>query len=74
MEQAETLCDKGVLVAERKDEVYRYELYQIDAFYVEQKWQWDVIHGQRTFASTNEPLKPYLDDRITRNLMIEIEV
>lgn len=63
MEQQEALWDKGVLVAEREDEIYRYKLYQIDAFYIERKYhkEYDVIHGQRTFSSTGEPLAPYLD-------------
>lgn len=62
MEQAEILWDKGQMIADRRDDVYRYVLYQIDAFYVELKYhmEFNVLHGLRTFASTDKPLEPYL--------------
>jgi hypothetical protein len=63
MEQAEVLWDKAVKLAERKDEVFLYTLYQVDAFYIETKRhiEYDVLHGLRSFLSTGEPLKPYLE-------------
>lgn len=63
MEQTEVLWYKAVQLAEREDEVYRYILYQVDSFYIETKRhkEYDVLHGLRSFLSTGEPLKPYLD-------------
>lgn len=64
MEQLEAIWDNGVKVAEREDEVNRYNLYQIDAFYVEEEWhkEYGVRRAFRSFASTNaEMLQPYLD-------------
>lgn len=35
MEQAEALWNKGVHISKREDDVHRFILYQIDAFYVD---------------------------------------
>ena len=35
MNQAEALWDKGVHISEGEDDIHRFILYQIDAFYVE---------------------------------------
>ncbi|HLP37013.1 hypothetical protein [Lacibacter sp.] len=64
MEQLEAIWDNGVQVAEREDDVNRYKLYQIDAFYVEEEWhkEYKVRRAFRSFASTDaEMLQPYLD-------------
>ncbi len=63
LEQQEAIWKWGVLVAERTDETYKYKLYQMDAFYIERRYhlEYGVIHGQKTFSSTDEPLTPYLD-------------
>lgn len=63
MEQAEVLWEKAVKLAERKDEVFLYTLYQVDGFYIETKRhiEYDVLQGLRSFFSTDEPLKLYLD-------------
>jgi hypothetical protein len=63
MEQAEVLWDKAVKLAASKEEVFLYTLYQVDGFYIETKRhiEHDVLQGLRSFLSTGEPLKPYLD-------------
>jgi hypothetical protein len=64
MEQMEAIWNQGVVVAEREDEVHRYKLYQIDAFYVEEVWhkEYNVRRAFNSFASTNAGmLQPYLD-------------
>jgi len=63
LEQSEVLWDKGVMIGDLEDKVYKYILYQIDSFYVELKYHKEnnVIQGMKTFASTDAPLKPYLD-------------
>jgi hypothetical protein len=61
MEQAETLWDKGVHIAEREDDIHKFILYQIDSFYVE-VWhhkEYNVIRKLRTFSSASQ-LDPYL--------------
>ncbi|HLP39547.1 hypothetical protein [Lacibacter sp.] len=64
LEQLEAVWEHGALVAERVDEVNRYKLYQIDAFYVEVEWhkEYNVRRAFYSFASTNaEKMKTYLD-------------
>jgi hypothetical protein len=64
LEQLEAAWEHGALVAEREDEVNRYKLYQIGAFYVEVEWHkaYNVRRAFYSFASTNaEKMKPYLD-------------
>ena len=61
MEQIEAIWEKGVTIAIREDQEYRYELVQIDGFYVElkrHKFQ-DVLIKFRTFNTTTL-LEPYL--------------
>lgn len=62
MEQAEALWELGVHIAERDDEVYRYILYQLEAFYVETWYhkEYNVIRKFRAFDDTNE-LAPYTE-------------
>jgi hypothetical protein len=64
LEQLEAIWEYGALVAEREDDINRYKLYQIDAFYVEVEWhkEYNVRRAFYSFASTNaERLQPYLD-------------
>ena len=64
LEQLEAIWEHGALVAEREDQINRYKLYQIDAFYVEVEWhkEYNVRRACRSFASTNAAmLQPYLD-------------
>ncbi len=60
MEQIEAIWE-AVKLAERKDETYHYNLYQIDAFYVEEKIH--IAHNVRqsfkSFKAT-DMLRPYL--------------
>ena len=62
MEQAEALWEHGVHIGERDDEVYRYVLYQLEAFYVETWYhkEYNVIRKFRAFEDTNE-LAPYTE-------------
>lgn len=61
MEQIEAVWNKGVLLAERKDEKYEYTLYQIDSFYVELRNDPGDFgyNGMKTFSTTTL-LEPYL--------------
>ena len=61
-EQKEQLCMHGVQVAERKDDVQRYVLYQIFAFYIELKYgvESSTLHSSRAFCSLIQ-LEPYLE-------------
>lgn len=63
LEQKEALWDKGVEIGRRKDATYSYVLYQIDGFYVEEKYhiEWEVMRGLRAFTTT-KLLDPYLND------------
>ncbi len=69
-EQIEVILYKAVMLAERKDDVYSFTLYQVDGFYIETKRhiEYDVLHGIRSFISTDTPLKPYLDMIEIKNL------
>jgi hypothetical protein len=74
MEQIEAIWNKGVKLGERQDEIYKYTLYQIDSFYVEEHWhkEYDVRRALKSFSSTNaDLLKPYLEmidiSKITKN-------
>jgi hypothetical protein len=62
-EQFDTLWDKGVHISERENDDHRLVLYQIDNFYVEVWYHMEenVIKKLKTFSSTGEPLKPYLE-------------
>ena len=61
MEQMEAIWD-AVKLGERKDDTYHYNLYQIDAFYVEEKIHiaHNVRQGFKSFK-TMDLLGPYLD-------------
>jgi hypothetical protein len=63
MEQQEAIWNKGVKLAVREDDEFKYTLYQIDKFYVERLFNKElgVTRDQRTFQSPNEYLDPYLD-------------
>ena len=57
--QAELLWDKGVHLMEREDHIFKYILYQIDAFYVE-VWfhkELNAIQLLKSFGSIT-PLTP----------------
>ena len=62
MDQIETVWNKSILIAKRKEKTADYFLYQIDSFYVEIKY----LKGTRIirrFISfhTTELLAPYLE-------------
>lgn len=60
-EQMEAIWESAVNLAKCEDDIYRYELLQIDGFYVELKHhkEYDVFQGLRTFSTTTL-LEPYL--------------
>lgn len=61
MEQIETVWNRGVLLAERKDQNYEYSLYQIDSFYVELRNEpGDKGYNAMKTFSTTTLLEPYL--------------
>jgi hypothetical protein len=62
VEQANTLWEHGVMIAERREAAIRYLLYQIDKFYVEVRYNTiqNQIHSLTPFESTNR-LAPYLE-------------
>ena len=64
LEQLDTICEKGVVVAERKEGIYQYDLFQIDDFYVELKRcildnQLDELN---TFAFESDEIEKYIFD------------
>jgi hypothetical protein len=62
MEQAEALWEYGVHIAEREDEVHRFILYQLNAFYVEAWYhkEYNVLRKFNVFDDM-EQLQPYLE-------------
>ena len=56
------LWRNGVLIAERQTGLCKYELYQIDDFYVEQvsHRHWNILKIAKTFKATRY-LDPYLE-------------
>jgi hypothetical protein len=60
-EQAKTVQERGVLVAERSYRGFKIILYQVDHFYVEvyHNNYYGAIQGMRSFESTDQ-LDPYL--------------
>ena len=62
MDKLKAVWQYGVLVAQRREGHYDYELYQFDNFYVEQQIhiQWNIRKTFRTFVTT-ACLSPYLD-------------
>jgi hypothetical protein len=63
MERAEDLWE-AVHLMDRVDGPYRYELFQLDGFYIEQKRhiEYNVLHGLLAFKST-ELLDAYYEGR-----------
>lgn len=61
-EQMEAIWEHAIHLANREDDIHRYELLQIDGFYIELKHhkEYDVLQGLRTFKTTTL-LEPYLD-------------
>jgi hypothetical protein len=64
LEQLDTICEKGVVVAERKEGIYQYDLFQIDDFYVELKRC--ILNNQldelNTFGFDSEEIEKYIFD------------
>ena len=62
LEQLDTICEKGVVVAERKEGISQYDLFQIDDFYVELKRC--ILNNQldelNTFGFDSEELDKYI--------------
>lgn len=61
-EQAKTLIDKGVFIAERQYRDFCIFLYQVDNFYVEiyHNLRYNVIQGMESFEN-EDMLEPYLE-------------
>jgi len=68
-EQIETVWN-SVLLAKREDEIFDYELYQIDAFYAELKYakRERIVSGLKTFANP-DLLEPYFNQISIVNLI-----
>ena len=62
VEQAEAIKARGVYLAERIEENYTFKLFQIDDFYVEEKWH-TAFNERRALTSfvSIQNLQPYLD-------------
>ena len=60
-EQYNIMCDKGIFLTHIINAGYKFALCQIDAFYIEVKYDGDRnrISGIRTFLSITQ-LEPYL--------------
>lgn len=60
-EQMEAIWKHAVTLAFREDEINKYELLQIDDFYIELEHhkEYNVLRGLRTFKTTTL-LEPYL--------------
>ncbi|HEY2728094.1 MAG TPA: hypothetical protein VGI61_13035, partial [Parafilimonas sp.] len=60
-EQTKIIAQHAVYLNERIDGDYTYKLYQIDKFYIEERWH-TKFNERRSFDSFNseEKLKPYL--------------
>ncbi|MEP6684322.1 MAG: hypothetical protein ABJA35_13730 [Parafilimonas sp.] len=60
-EQITTIAQQAIYLFERTDGDYTYKLYQIDKFYIEERWH-TKFNERRSFDSFNseEKLKPYL--------------
>jgi hypothetical protein len=61
-EKVETLRLKAAYIGERTEEKYTFKLYQIDNFYVEEKWHtaFNECREILSFTSVNG-LQPYLE-------------
>jgi hypothetical protein len=61
-EKVETIKSKAAYIAERKEEKYTFKLYQIDNFYVEEKWH-TAFNECREILSFKAitGLQPYLE-------------
>ncbi len=61
-EKVETIKSKAAYIGERKEEKYTFKLYQIDNFYVEEKWHTAFNERRKilSFMSING-LQPYLE-------------
>lgn len=64
LEQLDTICEKGVVVAERRESIYQYDLFQIDDFYVELKRC--ILNNQldelNTFGFESDEIEKYIFD------------
>ena len=61
-EKVETIKLKAAYIGERKEEKYTFKLYQIDNFYVEEKWH-TAFNDRREILSfmSIAGLQPYLE-------------
>ncbi|MBS1562803.1 MAG: hypothetical protein JST39_00385 [Bacteroidetes bacterium] len=63
LDQIRAIWHRGVFLAERLDNLTRYVLYQLDAFYIE--FTYNVVNNTQkqmlVFAGTG-PLDPWLED------------
>jgi hypothetical protein len=62
VEQLEAIKLQGVYLAERREENYTFKLFQIDDFYVEEKWHtaFNERRALNPFVSVQQ-LQPYLE-------------
>jgi hypothetical protein len=63
IEQAQTLVERGVFVAERLYKNFSIFLYQVDSFYVEiyHNLRYNAMQGMRSFED-DDALEPYLEE------------
>jgi hypothetical protein len=66
-EQAEAMCEHGILVGSRRDGEYKHFLFQIHGFYLELQvhTEQEVIEAGRVFSNTDH-LQPYLEQMMIR--------
>ena len=72
-EQADAMKSRAAFIGERKEEKYTYKLYQIDDFYIEEKWH-TAFNERREVASfmSIAKLQPYLEVMDVTSLLVSV--
>lgn len=72
-EQADAIKFKAAFIGERKEEKYTYKLYQIDDFYIEEKWH-TAFNERREVSSfmSIAKLQPYLEVMDVTSLLVSV--
>ncbi|HVX27344.1 MAG TPA: hypothetical protein VHB70_13430 [Parafilimonas sp.] len=72
-EQADAIKSKAAFIGERKEEKYTYKLYQIDDFYIEEKWH-TAFNERREVSSfmSITKLQPYLEVMDVTSLLLSV--
>lgn len=73
-EQAEAIKVRGIYLGERTEENYTFKLFQIDDFYVEEKWH-TAFNERRALTSfvSIQNLQPYLEVMDLTSLLVTKE-